>query len=114
VFNVLLQVLGAVRPVTDGQAARWFHQTTVLIPHPANIGSASILDLAGDPARHGEMEEASERGPAALLSGRVLTPPGVDIRSFFHSLRADELRQIVVLQVERLRQRLEGRKLGLS
>jgi ATP-dependent Clp protease ATP-binding subunit ClpB len=38
----------------------------------------------------------------------------LDESIIFHSLRSEELRQIVVLQVERLRQRLEGRKLGLE
>ena len=38
----------------------------------------------------------------------------LDDQIIFHSLRREELRQIVTLQVERLRQRLAERKLGLS
>jgi ATP-dependent Clp protease ATP-binding subunit ClpB len=38
----------------------------------------------------------------------------LDESIIFHSLRSEELRQIVELQVQRLRLRLEGRKLGLE
>ena len=38
----------------------------------------------------------------------------LDDQIIFHSLRREELRQIVTLQVERLRQRLAERKLELS
>ena len=38
----------------------------------------------------------------------------LDDQIIFHSLRRDELRQIVTLQVERLRARLDERKLGLT
>lgn len=38
----------------------------------------------------------------------------LDDQIIFHSLRKEELRKIVSLQVERLRQRLTDRKLGLA
>jgi len=110
VFNVLLQVLDDGR-VTDGQGRTVDFTNTVLIL-TSNIGSASILDLAGDPARHGEMEKRVNEALRAHFRPEFLNR--LDESIIFHSLRAEELREIVVLQIERLRQRLEGRKLGLE
>ena len=110
VFNVLLQVLDDGR-VTDGQGRTVDFTNTVLIL-TSNIGSASILDLAGDPARHGEMEKRVNEALRAHFRPEFLNR--LDESIIFHSLRSEELRQIVVLQVERLRRRLEGRKLGLE
>jgi ATP-dependent Clp protease ATP-binding subunit ClpB len=84
---------------------------TVLIL-TSNIGSSSILDLAGDPARHGEMEKRVNEALRAHFRPEFLNR--LDETIIFHSLRAEELRQIVELQVARLRQRLEDRKLGLE
>jgi ATP-dependent Clp protease ATP-binding subunit ClpB len=53
VFSVMLQILNDGR-VTDGQGRTVDFTDTVLIL-TSHIGSASILDLAGDPARHAEM-----------------------------------------------------------
>jgi ATP-dependent Clp protease ATP-binding subunit ClpB len=110
VFNVLLQVLDDGR-VTDGQGRTVDFTNTVLIL-TSNIGSASILDLAGDPARHGEMEKRVNEALRAHFRPEFLNR--LDESIIFHSLRSEELRQIVVLQVERLRRRLEGRKMGLE
>ena len=109
VFNVMLQILDDGR-VTDGQGRRVDFTNTVLIL-TSNIGSQSILDLAGDPARHGEMEERVNGALRGHFRPEFLNR--LDESIIFHSLRSDELRQIVVLQVARLRQRLEERKLGL-
>ena len=109
VFNVMLQILDDGR-VTDGQGRTVDFTNTVLIL-TSNIGSQSILDLAGDPARHGEMEERVNGALRAHFRPEFLNR--LDETIIFHSLRSDELRQIVILQVARLRQRLEDRKLGL-
>ncbi len=110
VFNVMLQILDDGR-VTDGQGRTVDFTNTVLIL-TSNIGSQSILDLAGDPARHGEMEERVNGALRAHFRPEFLNR--LDESIIFHSLRSDELRQIVILQVARLRQRLEERKLGLA
>ena len=109
VFNVMLQILDDGR-VTDGQGRTVDFTNTVLIL-TSNIGSQSILDLAGDPARHGEMEERVNGALRAHFRPEFLNR--LDESIIFHSLRSDELRQIVILQVARLRMRLEERKLGL-
>ncbi|QPN59381.1 ATP-dependent chaperone ClpB [Synechococcus sp. CBW1002] len=110
VFNVLLQVLDDGR-VTDGQGRTVDFTNTVLIL-TSNIGSASILDLAGDPARHGEMEKRVNEALRSHFRPEFLNR--LDESIIFHSLKAEELRQIVDLQVQRLARRLEERKLSLK
>ncbi|MFN7871821.1 MAG: ATP-dependent chaperone ClpB [Cyanobacteriota bacterium] len=110
VFNVMLQILDDGR-VTDGQGRTVDFTNTILIL-TSNIGSASILDLAGDPARHGEMERRVNEALRAHFRPEFLNR--LDESIIFHSLKQTELRQIVDLQVKRLAERLEDRKLGLN
>ena len=109
VFNVMLQILDDGR-VTDGQGRTVDFTNTVLIL-TSNIGSASILDLAGDPARYGEMEKRVNEALRGHFRPEFLNR--LDESIIFRSLREDELRQIVALQVQRLTRRLEERKLAL-
>jgi ATP-dependent Clp protease ATP-binding subunit ClpB len=110
VFNVMLQILDDGR-VTDGQGRTVDFTNTILIL-TSNIGSASILDLAGDPARHHEMEQRVNEALRAHFRPEFLNR--LDESIIFHSLKAEELRQIVELQVKRLAHRLEEKKLGLQ
>jgi ATP-dependent Clp protease ATP-binding subunit ClpB len=84
---------------------------TVLIL-TSNIGSQSILDLAGDPARHSEMEARVNDALRGHFRPEFLNR--LDETIIFHSLKQEELRQIVDLQVQRLAKRLEDKKLGLQ
>jgi len=110
VFNVMLQILDDGR-VTDGQGRTVDFTNTVLIL-TSNIGSQSILELAGDPEQHGAMESRVNDALRGHFRPEFLNR--LDDQIIFHSLRREELRQIVTLQVERLRQRLAERKLELS
>jgi ATP-dependent Clp protease ATP-binding subunit ClpB len=110
VFNVMLQILDDGR-VTDGQGRTVDFTNTVLIL-TSNIGSSSILDLAGDPARHSEMQARVNEALRGHFRPEFLNR--LDETIIFHSLRQDELRQIVELQVRRLAGRLDDRKLTLS
>jgi ATP-dependent Clp protease ATP-binding subunit ClpB len=110
VFNVMLQILDDGR-VTDGQGRTVDFTNTILIL-TSNIGSASILDLAGDPARHAEMERRVNEALRGHFRPEFLNR--LDESIIFHSLKADELRQIVELQVKRLAKRLEEKKLALQ
>ena len=110
VFNVMLQILDDGR-VTDGQGRTVDYTNTVLIL-TSNIGSQSILELAGDPEQHGVMEARVNEALRAHFRPEFLNR--LDDQIIFHCLRREELRQIVTLQVERLRQRLADRKLELS
>ena len=110
VFNVMLQILDDGR-VTDGQGRTVDFTNTVLIL-TSNIGSQSILELAGDPARHSDMEERVNDALRTHFRPEFLNR--LDDQIIFQSLRRDQLRQIVSLQVDRLRHRLDDRKLGLT
>jgi ATP-dependent Clp protease ATP-binding subunit ClpB len=110
VFNVMLQILDDGR-VTDGQGRTVDFTNTILIL-TSNIGSASILDLAGDPTRHSEMEARVNEALRAHFRPEFLNR--LDETIIFHSLKQEELRQIVELQVKRLAQRLDDKKLGLQ
>ena len=110
VFNVMLQILDDGR-VTDGQGRTVDFTNTVLIL-TSNIGSQSILELAGDPGQHAAMEERVNQALQAQFRPEFLNR--LDDRIIFQSLDQSELRQIVTLQVERLKTRLLQRKLDLN
>ena len=110
VFNVMLQILDDGR-VTDGQGRTVDFTNTVLIL-TSNIGSQSILELAGDPDQHQAMESRVNEALKAHFRPEFLNR--LDDQIIFHSLRKNELKQIVTLQVARLQQRLEARKLDLQ
>ncbi len=110
VFNVMLQILDDGR-VTDGQGRTVDFTNTVLIL-TSNIGSQSILELAGDQDQYKEMERRVNDALHAHFRPEFLNR--LDETIIFHSLRREELRQIIALQVNRLRERLEDRKLDLE
>ncbi len=110
VFNVMLQILDDGR-VTDGQGRTVDFTNTVLIL-TSNIGSQSILELAGDPEQHTAMEQRVNEALKAKFRPEFLNR--LDDQIIFRSLEKEELRRIVSLQVERLRSRLEQRKLDLQ
>ena len=109
VFNVMLQILDDGR-VTDGQGRTVDFTNTVLIL-TSNIGSQSILDLAGDPARHSEMEARVNDALRGHFRPEFLNR--LDETIIFHSLKQEELREIVELQVQRLAKRLDDKKIAL-
>jgi ATP-dependent Clp protease ATP-binding subunit ClpB len=110
VFNVMLQILDDGR-VTDSQG-RTVDFTNTLLILTSNIGSQSILELAGDDGRHDEMERRVNEALRSHFRPEFLNR--LDETIIFHSLRADELRQIVGLQVQRLANRLATRKINLN
>ena len=110
VFNVMLQILDDGR-VTDGQG-RTVDFTNAVLILTSNIGSQAILDLGGDDDQHEEMERRVNDALRAHFRPEFLNR--LDETIIFHSLRREELRQIVSLQVDRLRSRLDERKLNLS
>nr|YP_002049484.1 ATPase [Paulinella chromatophora]ACB43274.1 ATPase [Paulinella chromatophora] len=110
VFNVMLQILDEGR-VTDSQGRTVDFTNSVLIL-TSNISSQSILDLAGDENRHLEMENLVNDALRVYFRPEFLNR--LDETIVFHSLRENELRQIVGLQIKRLNKRLEDRKLQLN
>ena len=110
VFNVMLQILDDGR-VTDGQG-RTVDFTNAVLILTSNIGSQSILDLGNDNDQQSEMEIRVSEALRQHFRPEFLNR--IDDTIIFHRLGREELRQIVSLQIERLRQRLSDRKLELN
>ncbi len=110
VFNILLQILDDGR-ATDSQGRTVDFKNAIIIM-TSNIGSQYILDLAGDDSRYGEMQERVLETLRGSFRPEFLNR--VDELIIFHSLRKDQLRNIVKLQVKRLEKRLQERKMALK
>jgi len=108
VFNVLLQLLDDGR-LTDGHGRTVDFRNTVVIM-TSNIASALILGFKGQ--NYEKMKE--EALDVLRQSFRPEFLNRVDEVVVFHPLTRDELRKIVDIQLIRLRQRLEERKIDLE
>jgi ATP-dependent Clp protease ATP-binding subunit ClpB len=105
VFNVLLQVLDDGR-LTDGHG-RTVDFTNVVLIMTSNLGSELI-----DPDLPDEV--AAERVMAVVRSHfRPEFLNRVDEITVFHRLTREDLRAIVDIQLDHLRQRLSGRRITL-
>ncbi|WP_193193529.1 ATP-dependent chaperone ClpB [Nostoc sp. MG11] len=109
VFNIFLQILDDGR-VTDAQGHKVDFKNAIIIM-TSNIGSQYILDVAGDNAHYDEMRRRVMEAMRNSFRPEFLNR--IDEIIIFHGLDKKELRQIVLLQVERLRQRLGDRKISL-
>ena len=112
VFNVMLQVLDDGR-LTDGQGRTVDFRNTIVIM-TSNVGSQRILEY------HGGFEGAGfERMKEAVLEEmrghfRPEFLNRVDELIVFHSLSVEHLKQIVEIQLGRLRARLADRHITLQ
>jgi len=107
VFNVLLQLFDDGR-LTDGQGRTVDFKNTVVIM-TSNVGSQYIADLDGDPEKTNElMMEALKRQFRPEFLNRI-----DDIISF-NSLGREQIREIVEIQLGRIKERLADRNLGLQ
>jgi len=112
VFNILLQILDDGR-LTDGHGRTVDFKNTVVIM-TSNIGSHLILNYRG-----GDTPEAYDRMRSEVLEAlrqnfRPEFLNRVDEVVVFHSLSRDQLKQIVHIQLARLRARLAERKIELE
>ncbi|MDZ8258234.1 ATP-dependent chaperone ClpB [Nostoc sp. ChiQUE01b] len=110
VFNIFLQILDDGR-VTDAQGHKVDFKNAIIIM-TSNIGSQYILDIAGDNAHYDEMRRRVMEAMRNSFRPEFLNR--IDEIIIFHGLDKKELRQIVLLQVQRLRQRLSDRKISLK
>ncbi|MDJ0508820.1 MAG: ATP-dependent chaperone ClpB [Crocosphaera sp.] len=110
VFNIMLQILDDGR-LTDSQGRVVDFKNTIIIM-TSNIGSQYILDVAGDDTRYDEMR--SRVMEAMRNSFRPEFLNRIDEIIIFHSLKKSQLREIVKLQVQLLRSRLEDQKMSLK
>jgi ATP-dependent Clp protease ATP-binding subunit ClpB len=112
VFNVLLQILDDGR-LTDGQGRVVNFKNTIIIM-TSNIGSHRILEYRG--AYDGEAYEHMKG--AVLEEMRHHFRPEflnrVDEIIVFHALSEEHLKQIVNIQLERLRERLAERHISIE
>jgi ATP-dependent Clp protease ATP-binding subunit ClpB len=112
VFNVLLQVLDDGR-LTDGQGRTVDFKNTIVIM-TSNVGSQRILQYKGsfvgevyDRMKQAVLEEMRRHFRPEFLNR-------VDEVIVFHALSEKHLKQIVEIQLDRLRRRLEERHIRLE
>ena len=110
VFNIFLQILDDGR-VTDAQGRKVDFKNSIIIM-TSNIGSQYILDISGDDTRYDEMRNRVMEAMGSTFRPEFLNR--LDEIIIFHSLQKSELRSIVQLQVDRLKQRLTDRKISLK
>ena len=101
VFNVLLQLLDDGR-LTDSQGRTVDFSNTIVVM-TSNIGSQTIMDLAGD-SEHGEIQNRVMEALQQQFLPEFLNR--VDEVIVFHPLGRSEIREIVDLQVTRLASQL--------
>ncbi|HET6592020.1 MAG TPA: AAA family ATPase, partial [Xanthomonadales bacterium] len=107
VFNILLQVLDVGR-LTDGHGRTVDFRNTVVVM-TSNIGSQRIQALAGE--GYEVMKEA-----VMEVVGQHFRPEfinRVDEMVVFHPLEQEQIREIAVIQLGFLRQRLDSHGFGL-
>ncbi|MGF1583308.1 MAG: ATP-dependent chaperone ClpB [Gemmataceae bacterium] len=112
VFNILLQVLDDGR-LTDSHGRTVDFKNTIVIM-TSNIGSQNILEFRGEMYS----EDYDRMKDTVLHELRHHFRPEflnrVDEMIVFHSLTEEDLKEIVEIQLSRLRQRLGDRKITLE
>ena len=110
VFNILLQVLDDGR-ITDSQGRVVDFRNTIIVM-TSNIGSDHILNLSGDDSDYDKMHKQVMQSLRSHFRPEFLNR--IDDLIIFHTLKRDELRRIVVLQIKRIEQLLDEQKITLS
>ncbi len=106
-FNVLLQILDDGR-LTDGQGRTVDFKNTIIIM-TSNLGSDYIQELVSDPAAMTEKVMETVRG-----SFKPEFLNRIDETIIFRPLGIDQIKEIVDIQVEHLRQRLKEHNMTLD
>jgi ATP-dependent Clp protease ATP-binding subunit ClpB len=108
VFNILLQIMDDGR-LTDGHGRTVDFKNAILIM-TSNIGSQHIQDLGDE-----DYDKMQLRVTEAMKSHfRPEFLNRVDDTIIFHTLRKEVLRDIVYIQVERLKERLAESKIDIT
>ena len=107
VFNILLQILDDGR-LTDGKGRTVDFKNTIIIM-TSNLGSQLIKELSHD-------EEAMERNIREILESHFRPEflNRIDEVVFFKSLSMNIILQIVELQMQELRERLQEKKINIE
>jgi ATP-dependent Clp protease ATP-binding subunit ClpB len=111
VFNVLLQILDDGR-VTDSQGRTVDFKNTILIM-TSNLGSSLILENITD---DGTLDDSAKEGVRSLLRGHFRPEflNRIDETVFFTPLTRVQIRQIIHLQMARLKERLAEKQLDVE
>jgi ATP-dependent Clp protease ATP-binding subunit ClpB len=109
VFNLLLQILDDGR-LTDSQGRTVNFKNTVILM-TSNLGSQHILGFAGKEAQYQAMADQVMAEVNKAFRPEFLNR--LDDIVVFHSLRADQIKQIVEIQLARLAQRLAERRITI-
>ena len=109
VFNLLLQILDDGR-LTDSQGRTVNFKNTVILM-TSNLGSQHILGYAGQEAQYQAMVQQVMAEVNQAFRPEFLNR--LDDIVVFHSLRADQIKQIVDIQLARLGQRLVERRITI-
>ena len=110
VFNILLQVLDDGR-ITDSQG-RTVDFTNTIVIMTSNLGSAAILEFAGQETRYEEM-----RSQVMTILRENFRPEflnRIDETIVFHALQRSQLQAIAKLQIRYLESRLAEQKIALN
>jgi len=110
VFNILLQLLDDGR-LTDNHG-HTVDFTNTIVAMTSNIGSQLIQQVSEEGGDVEEMGEAVRESLRATFLPEFLNR--IDETIIFHPLNRNEIRRVVELQVERLRQMLEKQSLALT
>ena len=108
VFNVLLQILDDGR-MTDGQGRTVDFKNTLVIM-TSNIGSQWIQELAASNRK--EMEQRVTEALRTHFKPEFLNR--IDETIIFQNLMPEQIAEIVTIQVNKLRDRLAARDIGLT
>jgi ATP-dependent Clp protease ATP-binding subunit ClpB len=110
VFNVLLQILDEGR-LTDSHGRTVDFRNTVLLL-TSNLGSQTILEFQGRDERYAEMQKRVMGEVQRHFRPEFLNR--LDDIVVFHSLRPEQMTQIVEIQLRELVQRLAERRIALE
>ncbi|MGF1479597.1 MAG: ATP-dependent chaperone ClpB [Cyanophyceae cyanobacterium] len=110
VFNILLQVLDDGR-ITDSQG-RVVDFRNAIIVMTSNIGSEYILNVAVDDAHYEKMRSRVLQALRKHFRPEFLNR--IDDLIIFHTLKREELRQIVRIQLGRMKKLLSEQKMNIQ
>ncbi|MDJ0580031.1 ATP-dependent chaperone ClpB [Crocosphaera sp.] len=110
VFNILLQVLDDGR-ITDSQG-RVVDFRNAIIVMTSNIGSEYILNLAGDDDNYEAMRKKVLQALRKHFRPEFLNR--IDDLIIFHTLKKQQLRSIVTLQLKRIERLLEEQNIAIE
>ncbi|MEM9276610.1 MAG: AAA family ATPase, partial [Cyanobacteria bacterium P01_F01_bin.143] len=111
VFNILLQVLDDGR-ITDSQGRVVDFRNTIIVM-TSNVGSEHILNISGnDDTNYGEVEKRVTQALRKHFRPEFVNR--IDDLIIFHSLKREQLRDIVTIQIRRIENLLAEQKIAIK